>query len=494
MANTEAFKKVFRNSISFSIGTLATKAISFFMLPVYTYFMTNTEYGMASTILSFINTFSLLVLLGLRAAILRFYSAIENPDKKKRFAGNVILLILISGILVVSLSILLKQVLLRHFFTNMQFFPLVFLGVISLIPEALYYAYQSFLQADQKGEAYTQNSIIYMLIYAGMNIVLIIGFRLGALGMVVTMMTTPLIMSTYGIIKMYHTDNLLFCFDSKIIKPTLKYSLPVVPHDLSSMIATYISKIFLNNSVSYAATGLFTVSSQISNVMSLVQSSLNLAFHPWFNEQMNNGTEGRRNIKAFSIFIFAVYCYVSIFIALFSPELLNILTPDGYQYAWKLVPLLTLALVINFIYYSHALTIFYNIRASKFIAVCSITGSLSNIVLSYFLITKYGSWGAVISYFIARCITAFITVLYSRHVQKVDYGLPKMCIMTVGTAAIMLIGLSYGWVKEINGFNYVNIIIKLCIVGTVTVAVFLWKRIVIIEYAHMLLGKRKKGT
>jgi len=487
---SNAFSKVFRNSILFSIGTLATKAISFFMLPVYTYFMTDAEYGMASTILSFISTFSLLVLLGLRAAILRFYPKIENAEKKKRFAGNVFLVILINGAIVVGLSVVLKNLLLRYLFTDMEFYPLVFLGIVSLVTEALYYAYQSFLQSEQDGKAYTKNSIIYMLIYAITNLILIIGFRLGALGMVITMFTTPLIMSLYGIIKMRYQNTLEFCIDKSILIPTLKYSLPVVPHDISSMLATYISKIFLNNSISYAATGQYTVSSQISNVLSLVQSSLNLAFHPWFNEQMEKGTEGRRIIKSFSIFIFAVYCYASMFIALFSPELLNILTPDAYRDAWKLVPLLTLALVINFIYYSHVLAIFYNVKASKFIAVCSITGSLTNIFLSYFLITRIASWGAAISYFIARCITAAITVIYSRKVQKVDFGLSKMCAMTTGTALIMVLGLAYGFLNDINGFNFINFMIKILIITIVSTAIFMLKKNTIITYVKLLL-KRK---
>lgn len=486
------FNKVFKNSILFSIGTLATKAISFVMLPVYTYFMSDVEYGMASTILSFISTFSLLVLLGLRAAIMRFYPSMEDEQRKKRFAGNVFSVILINGAIVVGLSFILKGILLKYLFPEMEFFPFVFLGILSLVSEALYYAYQSFLQSEQDGKTYTKNSITFMLIYAVTNLILIIGFRLGALGMVITMFTTPAIMSAYGIIKMYSEKKLVFGFDKKILAPTLKYSIPVVPHDISSMLATYISKIFMNSSVSYAATGQYTVSSQISNVMSLVQSSLNLAFHPWFNEQMEKGNEGRRNIKSFSVFIFAVYCYVSILIALFSPELLSILTPDSYRDAWKLVPLLTLALVINFIYYSHVLAIFYNVKASKFIAVCSITGSLSNIVLSYLLIARIASWGAAIAYFAARCITAAITVIYSRKVQKVDFGLSKMCIMAAATALIMAIGLAYGFINEINGFNLLNIALKLMIIIVITLTIFLLNKQTILTYVRLLL--KRKGT
>lgn len=486
----KTFNKVFQNSILFTLGIIATKAISFFMLPIYTHYMTDTEYGMASTVMSFINTFSLIVLLGLRAAVLRFYPGLKSDEKKKQFAGNVYLVIFANIILVTFLALTFKDYLIKYLFPGMVFFPLIFLGVVGLGAEAIYLAYQSFLQAEQKGKEYSINSVCYMLLYTGTNLILIAGFKLGVLGMTITMVTTPLIMGIIGIIRSYHQDRIEFRFDHSIVIPTLKYALPIVPHDASGMISMHISKVFINTAVSYQATGQYTVASQISSIMSLVQGSLNMAFHPWFNEQMQQGAEGRKNIKKFSLLIFAIYCYASIMIAFFSPELICILTPDAYRDAWQLVPLLTLALVVHFIYYTHVLTIFYNVKASKFISVCSITGSLMDIILSYFLINHMASFGAAIAYFLARCITTLITVLYSRKVERVDFGLPKMCLMTIGTAGIMALGLVYGYVNQINEFNLINILIKLAVAIGLTLLILAIYRKEIVSHVGVLL-KRK---
>ena len=372
----------------------------------------------------------------------------------------------------------------------MQFFPLVLCALISLVPEAAYYAYQSFLQAEQDGPNYTLNSIVYMLIYALFNVLFIVFCHLNALGMVITMILAPFIMTVYGIFNMIRKNNICFLADLSILKRILVYSVPVVPHDLSAMSVTYISKIFLNHSVSFAATGLFTVASQISTAMSLVQSSMNLAFHPWFNQQMIKGAEGRKNIKSFSVFIFAFYCYISIFIAFFSPEVLSVITPPAYKTAWKFVPFLVLVLVVNFIYYTHILSILYNIRASKFIMICSLTGAVLNIVLSNDLIKMYASWGAVLAYFISRLVTVLVAVIYSRIVQPVDFGLLKMCMLTIATAIIISLGLSYGWLHNINGINFFNIIFKLFIIIIISIVVFYCNRKVLIEYAKVLILRK----
>ena len=482
MDNPSPLKKVFNNSVFFSIGTLATKAISFFMLPVYTYCMSDTEYGKASTILAFISTFSLLVLLGTRAAILRFYVSFNDKEKKSRFVGSVFTVILLNGLLFLLLAVIFKDFLVHFLFTDMEFYPLVFMGVLSLIPEALYYAYQSILQAEQRGKSYTANSIAYMLLYAGLNLIFVLFIRMGALGMTIGMLFTPTIMSAAGIIRLIRRGEMKFCLDTKILKPVLRYSLPIVPHDLSATLATYISKIFLNKTVSYAATGLYTVASQISTIISLVQTSLNLAFHPWFYEQMEKGEEGRKNIKSFSVFIFIVYCYMSLLIVFFSQEVIAILTPEEYREAWKIVPIMTIALVVNFIYYTHVLTIFYNIKASRFIAVCSVSGALFNIIAAYFLVPAYNSMGAALAYFVSKCFTALITVVYSRRVQKVDFGLSKMIVFLFVTAALMLVGLSYSIIFNSTGFDIKNIAFKLVLTVLITAVLVIWKKDTIIKY------------
>ena len=490
MSDTKVFYKVINNSILFSIGTVATKAISFFMLPVYTFFMSETEYGMASTLLSFIQVFSLLVLLGMRAAILRFYPNIQSKEEKKQFVGNIFIAVLVNGILIVTLASLLKHYWTSVLFSDIDFYPLIICALLALIPEAMYYAYQSFLQAEQDGYNYTRNSIIYMLLYASLNIFFIVCLRLNTLGMLLSMILSPTIMTVYGIFSMTRNNTIKFILDNKILGRILKYSIPVVPHDLSAMSVTLISKIFLNNSVSFAATGLFTVASQISTAMSLVQTSMNLAFHPWFNQQMKEGLEGRIHIRSFSVFIFAFYCYVSIIISFFSPEILSIITPPAYHTAWKFVPFLVMALVISFIYYSHVLSIFYNVKASKFIMLCSLSGAVLNIVLLDIFVNKYAAWGAVFAYFISRVATAIIAVVYSRIVQPVDFGLTKMCLLTIATAVMILSGLSYGWIYEINGVDMFNICIKLAILSIISVLVVYTKRKIIFDYTNMLLSKR----
>ncbi|MEG0156514.1 MAG: hypothetical protein RR661_02550, partial [Anaerovoracaceae bacterium] len=159
-----------------------------------------------------------------------------------------------------------------------------------------------------------------------------------ASAMVLGTLCANIAFSLYGAYNLLNDKIMKVNFNKNYIVKALKYSLPILPHDLSNTIGTYLSKIILNTNISYASSGLFTVSSQISSIMNLVQASINLAFRPWFNEEIQKGEGGRKNIKRFSIITFSLYSAASIIISFFSQELLYFLVPQEYHEAWKITP------------------------------------------------------------------------------------------------------------------------------------------------------------
>ena len=85
------------NTIAFGVGTLGAKVIMFFLLPVYTTYMTTAELGVAELIVSTVS-----LSLSITSALLRF--ALEkDKDKKQVFAISVLVTVL--GVLIVSLII-----------------------------------------------------------------------------------------------------------------------------------------------------------------------------------------------------------------------------------------------------------------------------------------------------------------------------------------------------------------------------------------------------
>ena len=456
----KTIKKVLNNSLFFSIGIFAGKAINMILLPVYTRFLSETEYGIASTITSFCSTFSIVVILSLRAALLRFYK--EYDEKARReFVGTVIIVVVANSVLLCGGMLLLRKTISSWFFPGITFFPYIFLGVLALAFDAVYLLYQSILQSRQDGKRYTLVNILYMLLHVAFNLFYIVGLKLGATGMILGLLTANVVFSVWGIIDILRRRYASFRFSGNMARKALAYSLPLIPHNLATPLSNYAAKYILNISVSYAATGLYTIATQVNTILDMVQSAVHLAFRPWFNEQIENGVEGRKSIKEFALLAYTFFSIACVGIALFSQELIYVMTDTPYHEAWKVVPILAIGLNVTFVYYTHVLPIMYDIKASKYVFICSVSSCIINICVSAILIPLHGSYGAAGAYLVSKLYLSVITVIFSRRVRYVDFGLKTMVKQTAICLMFIVSGLLYSDWRNIVELDVINILIKL---------------------------------
>lgn len=464
-------QKIFNNSLLYSLGTVLSKAVGFFLVPIYTYFIAKDDYGIGTTITSFVSTFGIVIMLSLRAAMIRFYNEYDD-EEKKRFVGTITCFVLINSVVVCTLLCLLNKLYMPFLFKGVDFFPCVFWGVMSLGAEGIYLVYQSLMQAKQDGKAYSLNSVVY-LIFHGLTVVLFVGvLRMGVLGMVLSNFASNIAFAVYGIISMSRKKCIIVCIDGAMLKKSLKYSLPILPHNMSNNLNTYSIKLVISHFLGYAMSGLYTLASQFSTIVNLVQNSVNLAFRPWFVEQMQLGKEGRAQIKYMSCMIMALYAFCSVGVALFSKEIIVIMSEHTYWEAWRMVPLFVLAQLISFIYYSHVQTLMYNVKMSKFTVICSFSGLVVNVGVSLLLVQRLEAYGILIAMIISKIVLSSVAVIMSNRAENVDFGLPKMILYILLAAVLSGAGM---WVAQISGegIHILEILVKLVLLVIAAVAFML---------------------
>lgn len=484
----ESSQKIFNNSLLYSLGMIFSKAASFFMVPIYTYYLSNDEYGIGTTITTFVSTFGIVIMLSLRAAMLRFYNGYSELGKR-RFAGTILSFVLLNAVVICTLLCLLHKHYMAFLFKGIDFFPCVFFGVLSLGAEGVYLVYQSLLQAQQNGKLYSLNSMVYMGLHSAAVVLFIALLRMGTVGLVLASFTTNACFAVYGVISMYRKGYVQLCMDKVMLVRSLKYSLPILPHNLFNEINTYAVKLIINNFISYMASGLYTLAAQFSSIVNLVINGVNLAFRPWFVEQMQCGEEGRRQIKQMSCLIMALYSFCTVGVSLFSKEIVMVMAEDSYWDAWLMIPLFVEAQLISFVYYSHVQALMYNEKASKYTVICSFSGILVNLTLSLILVEPLGIYGVLIGLVSSKIVLAFITVVLSRFAEKVDFGLTKMLFFIVTSTMLSALGT---WISiQTAGTSFSLILRKLIIFGlAASVFVMPYRH----EYSDLIRGIVKKKT
>lgn len=428
-------QKIFNNSLLYSLGTVLSKAVGFFLVPIYTYNLTKGEYGIATTVTTFVSTFGVVIMLSLRAALIRFYNEYDR-EKRQRFVGSIVLCVLMNAVVICSALCLLQKWIVPVLFTGIDFFPYVFWGVLSLGAEGIYLVYQSLLQAQQEGKKYSLNSIIYLFFHFFTVVLFVAILKMKAEGVILASFVTNACFAVYGIISMLLRKQMKLCVDGALLKKALGYSLPILPHNLANDLNYYSVKLIIGNLIGYAVSGLYTLASQFASILNMVQNSVNLAFRPWFVEQMQLGEEGRAQIKHMSCIIMALFSFCATGVALFCKEIIILMAEAAYVEAWKMVPLFVVAQLITFIYYSHVQTLMYNLKMSKFTMICSFSGLLVNIGVSLALIKPLGIYGVLAGQLVSKIVLSAIAVIMSNKAEQVDFGLKRMIVYVLITVVL----------------------------------------------------------
>ncbi len=501
----------------YSAAKILTKGSGLLLMPIYSNikYLTEEQYGEYSLLVQFTSVALFLLNLALNHAVLRFYSDFkEDKEKCKRFFGTVITFVSLMGLGVFFTFFIFKKPLTDFLFTGIDFFPNVFLALLSLFFNAIYMMYQSILQAMQKGRKFTTNNIFYVATHAIMNIVFIVGLRNvyigsfhlgGANGMMLALTISYFVFALYGVLDLLRSGLITIVIDKEILKTSLKYSTPLLPHTAANNIAGYIPKFFLNK-VSKAFTAIYSVSSQFSSIIDVVQISINTALRPWFNENMKRGEEGKKDIVSFTMIAFKLSVIVCLGVAVFSQELvLLVASSESYYEAWKIVPILACTHAVKCIYYNYTLGIMYDLKASKYLFLCSVSGTIVNFILTGTFVTvlDFGVWGAATAFLISRSFSATMIIAVCRKYDIIRFPLKQMVLCVLFSAIFSALGvvpinyyvtnfiLGGEQIALFSGWFFVNMLYKLIVFAIGSLLIIGRQRKELLDFVKVYVLKKK---
>ena len=168
---------------------------------------------------------------------------------------------------------------------------------------------------------------------------------------------------------------------------------------------------------------------------------------------------------------------------------MQILSSDSFLSAWTMIPILVFSQLITFVYYSHVQSLMYNIKMSKYAAVCSITGLVSNVVLSIVLVRYIGIYGIVVAQLLGQTILSAMVVILNKYAENVDFGLGGMIFMLVSSAVLMAAGVGLTFLIGNKISAIVSILLRALVV-LLAFFLFIFKNIS--DFKLLLLGMFKR--
>lgn len=360
MNDSTSSKKVLSNSIIYTLMGILQKCVSFFLLPLYTAYLTTDDYGVTNIANNFITTVSFLVALSIFSAVMRFYVDLKDDEEKlKRFYGTVIIFAYISSIIWCVLFTVFQSVLSKYVFSGIDYFPVILITLLSLIYSCQQRIYETILKSKQKATKCSILTFCHFLLTVSLIILFVVKFGLGAVGVLLASLIANIIYSLYAHIDMLLKKEVIICFDINLVKPALKYSIPIIPHNLSTQIAMLVSSVLIGNAASLSGLGVYSVASQFGNLADTIQNYVNSAYGPWLYEKLHAKEDNyQKDIRSLVKLIISIIGLLFIGISIFAQDYITVFVNKAYVNAWRYVPLIVGVFTIKIIYYFYVNVLF----------------------------------------------------------------------------------------------------------------------------------------
>lgn len=459
--------KVLSNSVIYTISGLLTKCFSLFLLPLYTSHLTTADYGITNLSTSFTHTVVFIVSFSLFSAIMRFYVDLkDDPEKLSRFYGSVVLFVSASCLVFGFLCFLLRVPLEKYIFSGVDFFPVILVTLVSLFFCCQHTIYDNILRSQQKAMKSSLLSIIYFFTTVGFNILFVVVLKFGAVGVILANALSAVWYTLYFWMDTLRKKEITLCIDWPILKSALKYSVPIMPHNLSTQMAVFFSNVLIGGTDSLSGLGVFSVATQFGAMADTVQNYVYQAYSPWLYEKLKAKEENfKKNIRKISNLLTQVVGLFLIGIALFAHDYIILFVDEAFRGAWKFVVLIVLVYAIKIAYYFYVAVLFYYKKASKKIFIATLTGSLLNVFLSAFLIPALGVYGSILSDGIAMFVRVVIIIGMSRKFDDVGLKAKDFVFNTLLFVFFILAGSALSFFKYGTSFSLFNFAYKIFVVA-----------------------------
>ena len=397
-------KKMFKETLTYSIGSFGSKILSFLLIPFYTYFLTKKELGEYDLLLTTISLFAPLVSLQISDAAYRWLidkEYISEVEKAKVITNSVITLLI--GYLIFSIGFYI-YIFFNDFQYHTYFIVLIFLNC--LLP-----LLQNILRGQGNTKQFAINGILTTFLMVVFNIIFIYLLKLNVEGVFLANIVAYTIACSMILYKIKIIQYFRFKYwDLKLIKSMASYSLPLIPNLMSWWAISSASKFIILHYMGAEGNGLYAVASRFPALLLVINSVLLLPLQDRILKEKDDTTFVRL-LDKFIIFEMTL----AFILGILSPLMTKILVSKEYFETWQYMPYLYLGVGFNAI--AGFLGLKYQKEKSTLkITVTSLIGAIISIVLSIILIKSIGLQGISISFllgFYFMFVLRFMDILKS---------------------------------------------------------------------------------
>ncbi len=419
----------FKNFGIYGLVPVISKSIGFLLIPLYTSYLSVSEYGIQDIFTVFKKLAVFFIVLELYSGVGRYFYEYDKLEDRKKLISSAFNFQVITSIIVTAVLVIFHQ----NFYELLigeEGFKTVYWIIVAWIPFAGFIGFFSVIvRYDSKAKQFLYITIFQLLVRLSITIYLIVKLNYGVLGIFIGHLSGSIIaaISYFILLKRY----LYLTIAKEPILKVLKYSIPLIPGLLIMGVQPNITRYLIRTDLSSVEVGYFAFAMTLISFYAIIRIALRMAWQPFFFESAKKDPENlnERVIEIFNFFFYVLLC-ISIFVSLFSVEIVKLVAKPSYYESSKLIGLLSLPMALTIISEIAGIGINYakktNLKSRiNILSVVIILGGL------FLFLKPYGLMMVPWAFLLSAVVALFISMYYTNKFMAIKFLYLRYLILIV---------------------------------------------------------------
>ena len=385
--------KLAHHSAIYGAADVLPYLVNFFLLRVFTAYLTREDYGALGILLLFGVLTKIFFRMGLDAGFFRIYYELSS-DRDRRILATTLFAsaFFIGAVLFTACALFaapLGRVLLGDDIGESPVETWVVLVAADTLLNTFAFVPMNLFRIQGRPRAFSIMTLFRSFLNIGLKLGLVLS-GWGVSGVLLADAAASLLF--VSVLLPTLVRNLAPGFSWPMLSRAAAFGLPKVPHGLAHQVLNLSDRKLIEIFSTLAASGLYHIGYVMGTGVKFFLSAFELAWSPFVYAQLEK-PDAPRILARIATYAFAALCGFGLLNAVFGRELLYLMAEPKFHAAHPIIPIVVLAYVMQGVFALTSIGIGIS-KKTRYLPMVTVAAAALNVLLNLFWIPRYGILGA----------------------------------------------------------------------------------------------------
>jgi len=418
-----SLRELLKHTSIYSFGRLASKAVGFLLIPLYTHYLTPHDYGIQELLMVAITLIGIIAQGGISAALFKFYNLYTQDSDRRSVVATILYFVISSCLFCCIIMWIAADQVSFLFIGENSYGHYVQLMLVSFFFSSVATVPESLIRAHKRSKLFTLISLGTLVVNLSLNIYMVAVAKMGLEGILYASIIARILNT--GFLLAITRDAMGAGFKFSMLKQILSFSTPLIPAHLGLFIYAFSDRLFLTHMSSLESVGLYALGYKFPFMISLLLIQPFMAIWQQEMYEIKERPDAPHVFGKIFTYYYAVILISGALMTVFIREIIVVMASDRFVNAWKVVPIICLAYVFRGSYLYFQMGMLFS-NKTQYLGYATMFGAALILGLNYLLIPGLNEVGAALAQLGSYFFLAVAGFLLSQRFYKVEVEYSKI--------------------------------------------------------------------